>query len=369
MKISLLGSTGSIGQQTLSVAQHLGLEVVALAAHSNTALLEEQARTFNVKKIAVVDEAKAHDLKARLPGCQIYSGMVGVEELAALDEADTVVHAISGSAGIRSAFAAARAGKRVALACKEVLVAAGTLFMDVAQECGAQILPVDSEHSAIFQCLNGEKMDAVNRLILTASGGPFWKTKREISLESALQHPTWAMGPKNTIDSSTLMNKGLEVIEAHVLFGLRIDQIEVVVHPQSFVHSFVEFVDGSLIAQASEPDMRLPIQYALTYPERRGGQMKPFDFTKNHSFEFFPPDHARFPCLNLAFEAARVGGSMPCFMNAVNEGLVGLFLERKIGWAEIGARLEKHMNQHSVVKDPDLETLLTIDSEAKAAII
>ena len=370
-KVSILGSTGSIGQSTLEVAAHLedSISVVALAARSNIDLLEIQAKRFKPDLVAVYDKDQAIKLQKRLPTIPVIGGMEGLVAVATYKQAHFVVSAIVGAKGILPTLRAIEAGKTIGLANKEVLIAAGELIMSCARKKGVDIIPIDSEHSAVFQCLNGEKSESIKKIILTASGGPFLSRSVEdlekITPACALKHPNWNMGQKVTIDSSTLMNKGLEVIEAHMLFGVALDQIEVVIHPQSLVHSFVEFIDGSLLAQLAKPDMKLPIQYALTYPERKEGLLPCFDFMKHSKLEFYPPNMEKFPCLGLAFEAARQGGTMPCFMNAANEVLVSHFLEGKIGWMEIGKRLEKLMASHEAEINQDLETLLAVDAAAR----
>ncbi len=370
-KIAILGSTGSIGRSTLQVIRHLKdqFSVVAIAAKENIDLLEIQAKEFGVHHIAVHDQKKAIELQKRLPECRVVSGMEGILETAAHPEADMVVSALVGAAGILPTIKAIESKKAIGLANKESLVVAGEYIKKLAKKNNVQIMPIDSEHNAIFQCLAGEDKANVSRLILTASGGPF-RLKNQSELDAitpsdALKHPTWDMGAKVTIDCSTLMNKGIEVIEAHVLFDIPLDQIDVVIHPQSLVHSFVEFCDGSLKAQISEPEMIIPIQYALTYPKREKGIVSCFDFTKYSKLEFFAPDTAKFPCLDLAYEAAYQGGTMPCYMNAANEVLVSRFLEGDILWKEIGTKLEKLMNRHQSQKDVDLETIFAIDASAR----
>ncbi|WP_194847218.1 1-deoxy-D-xylulose-5-phosphate reductoisomerase [Candidatus Neptunochlamydia vexilliferae] len=367
--IAILGSTGSIGTNTLEVAAHLGYEVSALAAHSNIDLLEAQVQKFHPKCVAVFDRERGEELKRRLPDTPIVFGMEGLVEAATLPEVDFVVSAIVGAAGIVPTLRAIETGKTIGLANKEVLIAAGELIMEAAKKQNVQILPIDSEHSAIFQCLQGESPSAVDRLILTASGGPFrnysYQELEAVKPEKALNHPNWKMGKKITIDSSTLMNKGLEVIEAKFLFNTPVEKIAVVVHPQSIVHSLVEYVDGSLIAQMGVHDMRVPIQYALTYPERKKGISPCFDFQKWSKLEFFKPDLKKFPCLRLAYEAAKVGGTLPCFMNGANEVLVHHFLEGKIRWVEIGQKLETLMEAHKAYPQESLETLLEVDKEAR----
>lgn len=367
-KICILGSTGSIGTQTLDVAAHLKdeIEVFGLANHRGGPLLKEQIRQFCPQIVVVSDEKAALELKKAFPSLEVWTGNEGICALAAHEQVDTVVAAIGGMAALDPVWAAAKANKTIALANKEVLVSAGDLIL----KAGATIIPVDSEHSALFQCLQTGRPDEVGRLILTASGGPFkehsLQALKSITAADALAHPTWNMGAKITIDSSTLMNKGLEVIEAHVLFGIPFDQIEVVIHPQSIVHSLVEWCDGSMIAQLSEPSMHLPIQYALTYPKRLRGMKPCFDFTKYSKLEFGAPDLERFVCLQLAFEAGRIGRSAPCFMNGANEVLVERFLQGAISWHSIGEKLLKLMEHHQVVNTPDLETVKGVDATARA---
>lgn len=371
-RIAILGSTGSIGKNTLEVVDHLPekFTVVSIAAKSNIDLLEIQAKKYRPKCIAVYDEDKALILKKRLPDFHVVGGMEGLKEAASIKDADCVVSAIVGSIGLVPTLAAIEAGKEIALANKEVLVAAGDLVTKLAKEKGVPILPVDSEHSAIFQCMLGGKKSEIRKLILTASGGPFRSHSlndlKMIQVDDALKHPTWTMGAKVTTDCSTLMNKGLEVIEAYWLFGLPIDQISVVVHPQSVIHSMVDFVDGSILAQLGRTDMKLPIQYALTYPDRYPGTLKPFDFTEYETLNFYKPDLERFRCLKLAYEAIVEGGSMPCFMNAANETLVERFLNKEISWLNIGERLESLMSDHKSKAFPNLEEILDVEHEARS---
>ena len=368
-RISFLGSTGSVGRHALEVVAHLGegFGVSALAAKENIDLLEVQARAFRPEVIAVFDEAKARELKGRLPGFRVVGGMEGLCEAAIVG--DMVLSAMSGTMGLRPTLAAIRAGKDVALANKETLVSGGDFVLGEVERFGVKLLPVDSEHSALFQCLVGEDRHEVSRLILTASGGPFRETPlselERMGAKEALSHPTWQMGPKITVDSSTLMNKGLEMIEAHHLFGLPVEKIEVIVHPQSIIHSLVEFQDGSMKAQASKPDMKLPIQYAFTYPKRRVGMMKPFDFISAGKLEFYQADTSKFRCLALAYWALKQGGTLPGFMNAANEVLVERFLRREIRWVDIATKLEILMEKHRKVPTLDLETILEVDLLAK----
>lgn len=369
-RLAILGSTGSIGTNALKVARHLGerVRVVALGAGSNVSLLETQAKEFRPDIVAVYDEKAAVGLQQRLPRCRVVAGMAGLKAVAADSDADLVLSAISGTAGLVPTWAAIEAGRDVALANKETLVAAGQLVMALAAQKNVRLIPVDSEHSAIFQCLQGQR-GPIRRLIITASGGPFRKYSleqmRSIAPAEALTHPTWNMGKKITIDCSTLMNKGLEVIEAHWLFDIPLSQIEVVVHPQSIIHSMVEFVDGSILAQMGEPSMITPIQYAITYPERQAGLLPPFDFIKNGALQFLPPDTTKFPCLALAFEAIKKGGSLPCYMNAANEILVGRFLSNELPWVDIGKKLELLMERHQGVILDTLSDVLAIDAAAR----
>jgi 1-deoxy-D-xylulose-5-phosphate reductoisomerase len=375
--LTILGSTGSIGKNALDIVRnvHPHLRVVALAAKSNITLLEEQVREFSPLVVAVFEQDKAQELQARIPHVKVVAGLQGLEMVARLEECDTVLAALSGTIGITPTIAALEEGKRVALANKEVLVSAGAYVMQLVAKKGVTLLPIDSEHSAIFQCLEGRDPASVRRIILTASGGPFLHHSLEnlvdISAEMALNHPTWRMGVKNTIDSSTLMNKGLEVIEARWLFGIPSDKIEVVIHPQSVIHSMVEFIDGSIIAQMSQPDMRLPIQYALTYPKKLPGRLPPFNFTQCPRLDFFPVDMQKFRCLPLAYEALQRQGSLPCYLNAANEVLVTRFYEGKIGWLDIAAKLERLMRVHSVRSADSVQDILAIDKLARteAAII
>jgi 1-deoxy-D-xylulose-5-phosphate reductoisomerase len=370
-RLAILGSTGSIGVNALRVAEHLKdeMRVVALAAKSNIDLLEQQARQFSPEVIAVYDEDKALELQRRLPRYRILCGMQGLETAASYSGVDFVVSAISGTIGLAPTVAAIKSGKNVGLANKEALISGGSLVMSLVREKGVQLIPIDSEHSALFQCLNGENIQSVQRLILTASGGPFRTYDNEqlsqVTAEQALCHPRWKMGPKVTIDCSTLMNKGLEVIEAHWLFGMPIDKIDVVIHPQSIIHSMVEFVDNSIMAQMGETSMIIPIQYALTYPNRRPGLLSKFDFMKYANLQFFQPDLEKFSCLRLAFDAVRIGGTMPCYMNAANEVLVQRFLEQKISWLDISSKLEKLMSRHSPAKVSSLEDVYAVDSQAR----
>ena len=364
-KIAILGSTGSIGTQTLEVARNNGdLEIVSLAAGSNIKKLEEQIREFHPRLAAVWTEEKAKELRDAVKDLdvKVVSGMDGLIEVCTLPEAEIVVTAIVGMIGIVPTIAAMKAGKDIALANKETLVTAGHLIIPLAKETGVQILPVDSEHSAIFQCLHGENKGELKKILLTASGGPFRGKKREdllhIQVEDALKHPNWAMGRKITIDSSTLVNKGLEMMEAKWLFGVEPKDIQIVVQPKSIIHSMVEFVDGAVIAQLGTPDMKLPIQYALYYPERRYLPGERLDFWKLSEITFEKPDMETFRGLKLAFEAAAAGGSMPTVYNAANERAVAKFLDRKIAYLEIPEIIETCMAGHQVKENPSVEEIL-----------
>ncbi|MGI6000700.1 MAG: 1-deoxy-D-xylulose-5-phosphate reductoisomerase [Candidatus Merdisoma sp.] len=364
-KIAILGSTGSIGTQTLEVARNNGdLEIVSLAAGSNIERLEAQIREFRPKTAAVWSEEKARALRTAVQDLdvRIVSGMEGLIEVCTASEAEIVVTAIVGMIGIVPTIAAMKAGKDIALANKETLVTAGHIIIPLAEETGVKILPVDSEHSAIFQCLNGENRKEMKKILLTASGGPFRGRKREelvdIQVEDALKHPNWAMGRKITIDSSTLVNKGLEMMEARWLFGVEPKDIQIVVQPKSIIHSMVEFVDGAVIAQLGTPDMKLPIQYALYYPERRYLPGERLDFETLTQITFEKPDMETFTGLKLAFDAAAAGGSMPTVYNAANEKAVALFLDRKVGWLEIPEIIGKSMEAHKVIPNPTVDEIL-----------
>ena len=363
-KIVILGSTGSIGENACRVAAALPehIEIVGLASRTNYVRLLEQARQFNVRTLAVADPGAAEACRREAPrGTTVLSGDEGVEQLAALPDSERVVCALVGMAGLRSVLAALKRGTDVALATKEVLVAAGKTVMDCAARHGARLLPVDSEHSAIFQCLEHHPPASVRRLILTASGGPF-ATRPDVDFDrvtvaDALKHPRWNMGRKVTVDSATLMNKGLEIMEAHWLFGIPYDRIDVVIHPESIVHSMVEFVDGSVLAQMSPPDMRFAIQHALTWPERRDGGLQPLDLTRLGPLHFRTPDTARFPGLGLARRAAIAGGTLPTVLNAANEVAVQQFLDGRISFAGIWHTVEAVMNRHTCIPDPTLDQI------------
>jgi 1-deoxy-D-xylulose-5-phosphate reductoisomerase len=370
-QIALLGSTGSIGRNALNIARHLKsrFRIVAIASRENIDLLEQQADEFHPSIIGVYNPEKARELQKRRPHLRVIAGMEGLKAVAACPEAEMVISAIVGTAGLQPTIEAILAGKDIGLANKEALVSGGDLVMRLVKERGVQLIPIDSEHSAIFQCLKGEKTKNVHRIVLTSSGGPFrtWTDAQLecVTVDQALNHPNFRMGPKLTIDSSTLMNKGLEVIEARWLFNIEIDKIEVILHPQQLIHSLVEFNDYSMLAQMGVPSMLVPIQYAMTYPDRAPGLLEPFDFVKNGRLEFFKPDFTKFRCLALAYEAIRRGGSLPCYMNAVNEVLVQRFMAGEIHWKEIGIQLERLMYRHEVQPIHGLEDVLAVDAQAR----
>ncbi len=368
-KIAILGSTGSIGTQTLEVARtNKDLEITALAAGSNIDLLEKQIREFSPSLAAVWSEEKAKELRARTADLdvKIVSGMEGLLDVAVQPESELLVTAIVGMIGIRPTIAAMEAGKDIALANKETLVTAGHIIMPLAEKRGVKILPVDSEHSAIFQCLNGENRGQLKQILLTASGGPFRGKKKEelqnVQVEDALKHPNWSMGRKITIDSATLVNKGLEMMEARWLFGVEPEDIRIVVQPKSIIHSMVEFVDGAVIAQLGTPDMKLPIQYALYYPERRYLPGERLDFWSLGQITFEKPDMENFPGLKLAFDAAAAGGSLPTVYNAANERAVAMFLDRRIGFLEIPEIIQACMEAHRVIAAPTVEQILETEA-------
>lgn len=373
--LSILGSTGSIGRQTLEVAEACGHSVMALTVNRSVELAEEQARKFLPKLLVAADETAAADLKIRLADTEVkvLGGAEALLEAASLEEADTVVTAMVGIAGLRPTLAAIDAGKRIALANKETLVCAGELVMARAKARGADIVPVDSEHSAIFQCLQGcSNRGEVKRLIITASGGPFYgKSCKELSLvrkEQALKHPNWSMGAKITIDSATLMNKGLEFIEAMRLYELPPEQIQIVVHRESIIHSLVEFVDGAILAQLGTADMRVPIQYALTWPERTEGPATTLDLLSCPSLTFQKPDLDTFRCLGLALECAKRGGTSTVVLNGANEAAVALFLQDKIGFLDIARLVERALDSVPFVSKPTLNDILEADRAARGAV-
>ncbi|WP_295867639.1 1-deoxy-D-xylulose-5-phosphate reductoisomerase [uncultured Oscillibacter sp.] len=375
--ISLLGSTGSIGRQTLDVAQQLGLSVAALTARGgNLDLLEQQTRQFRPRLAAVYDPeaAQAFAQRVRDLPVKVVSGPEGLLEAAVIDGADTVVTAVVGMVGLRPTLAAIERGRRIALANKETLVCAGELVMDAADRYGAQIVPVDSEHSAIFQCMQGcRDRRQVRRLLLTCSGGPFFGMKFEelerMTSKYALRHPNWKMGPKITVDCATLMNKGLEVIEAMRLYRLPLEQVDVLIHRQSIVHSLVEYRDGAVLAQLGTPDMRLPIRYAFTYPDRGENPAEPLDLLTSPPLTFAAPDRAAFPCFALAEAAAREGGTACAVLNGANEEAVGLFLKDRIGFNDISRLVEKARRAVPVVYHPALADILEADAAARRAVL
>ena len=377
--ISILGSTGSIGCNTLRVIEALGagqFRIVALAAGRNIGKLVDQIQRFRPELVSVKDEESAEELRAALEQRgisppRIASGAAGLIEVATHDNADCVVSATVGAVGFVPTLRALEAGKRVALANKETLVMAGELMTRAAERSGAELLPVDSEHNALHQCLRGEKRSEVRRIILTASGGPF-RTRDKAAMSSAtvaeaMKHPTWSMGAKITIDSATLMNKGLEVIEAHWLFGYSADEINIVVHPESVVHSMIELIDGSIIAQMGITDMRHAIQYALTYPERCPSELPSLDVSRLSSLHFEAPDLERFPCISLAYRALRTGGTLPAAMNAANEEAVQAFIDERVSLADIPLVIESVMDQHQTSAVKDLDSVLDADRSARLA--
>ena len=371
-KISILGSTGSIGTQTLEVVENLeNIKVMAITGNSNITLLEEQARKFQPELVAVMDEKNAEMLKEKLADMdlRVVSGIDGLVEAATYEGVDTVVTSVVGNVGLKPTFEAICAGKNIALANKETLVSAGQLVMDLAKKHNIKIYPVDSEHSAIFQSLQGNEGNKIERILLTASGGPFRGKKREellnVTAADALKHPNWSMGNKITIDSATLMNKGLEVMEAKWLFGVDVDQIEVLIHPQSIVHSAVEYEDGAIMAQMGEPDMRVPIQYALTYPKRVKSSFPRVNFMQRGNLTFDHPDMETFKCLSLAYRALKTGGTLPAVLNGANEVAVSRFLKGDIGFLQIPELIEQTMDAYTVKQEYTLEDLLEADAWAK----
>jgi 1-deoxy-D-xylulose-5-phosphate reductoisomerase len=383
-RVVILGATGSIGESALKVASDIPerMEIVGLAAKGNARKLAAAANEVRPESVCLVDETQIEVLRKALDyEPRVFSGAAGLLEIACLTNADMVLVAIVGTGGLRPALAAIEAGKHLAVASKEILVMAGEIVMREARENGVNVLPVDSEHNAIFQCLEPARLRAerdegvasptdIRRIILTASGGPFRETPREafdsITPEQALKHPTWNMGPKITIDSATLFNKGLEMIEAHWLFGVQMERVEVVIHPQSIVHSMVEFTDGSTLAQLSYSNMCFPIQYAVTWPDRVPNTLPPLDFSKVSKLEFSTPRYDDFPALNLARRAGETGGTLPAVMNAANEIAVAAFLDRKLRFPEIWEIVEQVMNRHTPVAHPDLDAILRADQWARA---
>lgn len=374
--IAVLGSTGSIGTQTLDIVRNNTdeLKIKVLAAGSNVELIEKQIREFKPEIAVLYNAEKANELKIKTAdtGVKVLSGMDGMIESATFDDVDTVVTSMVGMIGIKPTIAAIKAGKNIALANKETLVTAGHIIMPLIKEHKVSLLPVDSEHSAIFQSMNGENRKRISKILLTASGGPFrgksYEELKNVTLEDALKHPNWAMGQKITVDSATLVNKGLEVMEAAWLFDVDVSMIQVVVHPQSVIHSMVEYEDTAVIAQLGCPDMRLPIQYALFYPDRRFLDAKKLDFFEMKSLTFEKPDMDTFKGLKFAMEAAEFGGSMPTVFNASNEEAVAMFLNKKIGFLDIYRIIEESMNRHTIISNPDIDTVLSVERDTREFI-
>lgn len=371
-KVVILGSTGSIGESAIKVANDLSdrIEIIGIAAHKSAEKLLSQLNSTGARNVCLTQDEAAKSMRSKLPkDINFFSGEDGLVELATLKEADIVLISIVGVAGLRPALAALEAGKDLAVASKEILVMAGEVVMEAAAKNGVKVLPVDSEHNAIFQCLEGKESNEVSRLILTASGGPFRQSSKEkiqkVTPKQALKHPTWEMGPKITIDSATLFNKGLEMIEAKWLFNIDMDRVDVIVHPQSVIHSMVEFIDGSVLAQLSVTDMCFPIQYAITWPDRVPNTLKPLNFSQIGALEFETPRTKDFPALELARRAGSVGGSLPAVMNAANEVAVDLFLREKISFPEIWQHVAFVMDAHKVVSNPSINELIDADSWAR----
>ena len=368
--LSVLGSTGSIGTQTLEIVRQFPEEfkVVGLTANKNSELLIKQIKEFKPKAAAIMDSSKKDDL-LNFSSCQVHHGIEGLKKIASLSECDTVINSLVGSIGIEPTYQAIKNKKNIALANKETLVAAGSVIMDEVEKNNVKLMPIDSEHSAIFQCLNGENINDVKKITITCSGGPFKNYNKEqlqnATIKDALNHPTWSMGNKITIDSATLMNKGFEVIEAHWLYGIGYDKIEVVIHPQSVIHSLVEFLDNSVIAQLGLPDMKIPIQYALSYPKRFSANSKSLNLAELKNLEFKEPDFGMFPCLKYAYEAGKIGGTMPAVMNAANEAAVHAFLDNKIRFLDIQNIIKKMMDEHKTIKNPNLNEILEVDKKTK----
>ena len=374
-KISILGSTGSIGTQTLEIVNaNADIEVVGLAAGSNIKLLEEQIRKYKPKAACVFDKDKAAELRTKVSDtdCKIFEGMDGLIEIATLSAADIVVTAVVGMIGIKPTIAAIKVGKDIALANKETLVCAGHIIIPLVKECNVRLLPVDSEHSAIFQCLQGNEKNKIDKILLTASGGPFRGYTKEqlksVTLEDALKHPNWSMGHKITIDSSTMVNKALEVMEAHWLFDVSVDDIEVVVQPKSIIHSMVQYEDGAVIAQLGTPDMKLPIQYALYYPQRRYLKGDRLDFSKLTDIQLEKPNMDVFDGLRLGIEAGRIGGSLPTVFNAADEAAVAMFLNKEISYMQITAKIKEAMDSHRLIKNPSVDDILEIQREVEELV-
>ena len=371
--ISILGSTGSIGRQTLEVVQEHNsmFNIVGLTTNTNTAILKKQIENFKPLAVSVMDKEKADELKEEV-GIEVFSGLDGLKKIASLQEADTVVNSLVGSIGILPTIEAIRHKKDIAMANKETLVTAGEIVMKKARKNKVNFLPIDSEHSAMLQCIKGDKKEDIRRVIITCSGGPFRNFSNEmlnnVTVKDALNHPTWSMGAKITVDCATLMNKGFEVIETHWLYDVPYENIEVVIHPESIVHSMVEFSDRSTIAQMSLPDMKLPIQYALSYPERIANGFSSLEIAKIKTLNFSLPDFERFPCLKYAYDAAKIGGSLPAVMNAANEIAVREFIDGKIKFSEIAEIVKSEMDLHDAIKNPEIEEIIEIDSKVKERV-
>jgi 1-deoxy-D-xylulose-5-phosphate reductoisomerase len=368
--LSILGSTGSIGTQTIDIVRKHPKEfmVVGLTTNTNIELVKKQLEVLKPEAVAVMDKERADVLQEKVD-VAVYHGLEGIKKVATLQHADTVVNALVGSIGVEPTHAAILAGKNIALANKETLVTAGEVIMHAVEKCGVSLMPIDSEHSAIFQCLNGENKKDVKRIVITCSGGPFRNFSKEqmenVTIKDALKHPTWNMGAKITVDSSTWMNKGFEVVEAHWLFGISYEDIDVVVHPQSIVHSLVEFADNSVIAQLGLPDMTIPIQYALTYPKRMPTAVKQLNLAEVGTLEFMKPDFERFPCLKYAYEAGMAGGVMPCVLNAANEVAVQAFIREEIGYLDIPVIIGQLMEDAVQHSHPNLTHILEVDRVTK----
>jgi len=369
-KLSILGSTGSVGTQTLDIVKNNSDEfnVVGLTTNKNIELLKKQINEFKPEAVAVMDNEKADELKQNVD-INVYSGIDGIIKIATLNEVDTVVNSLVGSIGVRPTIEAIKSKKNIALANKETLVTAGSIVMYEVKKNNVDLMPIDSEHSAIFQCINGEQIKDINKITITASGGPFRNYSKEqlenVTVQDALNHPTWNMGNKITIDSATLMNKGFEVIETHWLYGIDYENIDVVVHPQSIIHSMVEFKDHSTLAQMSIPDMKMPIQYALSYPKRFSLNIKKLNLTEIKNLSFEKPNFELFTCLKFAYDAGKEGGTMPCVLNAANEIAVYAFLDNKIKFLDISKIINKMIEDHKIIKNPNLQQILETDRKIK----
>jgi len=372
-KLSILGSTGSIGTQTLDVVKNNPKEfkVIGLSANKNIELLKKQIDEFNPEAVAVRDKEKADELKGKV-NAEVYSGINGIIKVAKLSNADTVVNSLVGSIGVKPTLEAIRAKKNIALANKETLVAAGSIVMEEIKKNNINLMPIDSEHSAIFQCFNGENKNDVSKIIITASGGPFRQFSKEqlekVTAKDALKHPTWSMGSKITIDSATLMNKGFEVIEAHWLYDVSYEKIETLIHPQSIIHSMVEFKDKSVVAQLGVSSMKIPIQYALSYPKRFNLNEKKLNLAEVKNLSFEEPNFEKFPCLKYAYDTGKVGGSMGAVLNATNEIAVNAFLEDEIKFLDIPKIIKEVMDKHNLIKNPDLNQILNVDMKTREEV-